>query len=157
MLKKINHRMVFSAMSVMAFSALASYLEENLVIVGDGWTWRDDSVPGMAALVERMNTFAPDQEPDYYFAAGYVMAMATEAVLEQAGANGDLSRQGVLTASTQIGTLDYEGLSGEYSYDIPENRVPATASTIFRVNPELPNGVEAVAVVQSEHAAGFDL
>ena len=111
---------------------------------------------GAVSMMERMATYAPDQEPDYYFAAGYVMAMASAGVLEQAVANGDLSREGILQASTQA-SIDFEGLSGVYQYGSVDERQPSISNTIFRVNPEVPNGVEAVEVgYESEYASDYD-
>ncbi len=142
--------------NVFAASALAPYLQENLIIVGEGSTWGDTSMPGAVAMMERMATYAPDQAPDYYFAAGYVMAMASAGALEKAVANGDLSREGILKASTEM-SVDFEGLSGEYQYGSADERQPATANTIFRVNPDVPNGVEAVEVgYESSYASEFD-
>jgi len=142
--------------NVFAASALAPYLQENLIIVGEGSTWGDSSMPGAVAMMERMATYAPDQAPDYYFAAGYVMAMASAGALEKAVANGDLSREGILKASTQM-SVDFEGLSGEYQYGEVDERQPSTANTIFRVNPDVPNGVEAVVVgYESEYASDYD-
>jgi len=139
-----------------AASALAPYLQANLIIVGEGSTWGDPSMSGAVAMMERMATYAPDQEPDYYFAAGYVMAMASAGVLEQAVANGDLSREGILQASTQA-SIDFEGLSGDYQYGQVDERQPSISNTIFRVNPEVPNGVEAVVVgYESEYASDYD-
>ena len=113
-------------------------------------------MPGAVAMMERMATYAPDQAPDYYFAAGYVMAMASAGALEKAVANGDLSREGILKASTQM-SVDFEGLSGEYQYGEVDERQPSTANTIFRVNPDVPNGVEAVVVgYESEYASDYD-
>jgi ABC-type nitrate/sulfonate/bicarbonate transport system substrate-binding protein/ABC-type branched-subunit amino acid transport system substrate-binding protein len=139
-----------------AASALAPYLEANLIIVGEGSTWGDTSMPGAVAMMERMATYAPDQAPDYYFAAGYVMGMAGAGILEQAVANGDLSREGILQASTEA-SIDFEGLSGDYHYGPVDERQPSISNTIFRVNPEVPNGVEAVEVgYESSYASDYD-
>ena len=139
-----------------AASALAPYLEANLIIVGEGSTWGDTSMPGAVAMMERMATYAPEQAPDYYFAAGYVMGMAGAGILEQAVANGDLSREGILQASTQA-SIDFEGLSGDYHYGPVDERQPSISNTIFRVNPEVPNGVEAVEVgYESAYASDYD-
>mgnify|MGYP006085628041 CR=1 FL=1 len=139
-----------------AASPLAPYLQENLIIVAEGNTWGDSSMSGSVAMENRMAKYAPNQEPDYYFAFGYVMAMAGAGVLEQAVANGDLSREGILKASTQM-SVDFEGLSGDYTYGPVEERQPSTANTIFRVNPEVPNGVEAVEIGYiSEFASDYD-
>ncbi|MBC8365028.1 MAG: ABC transporter substrate-binding protein, partial [Actinobacteria bacterium] len=142
--------------NVLADSALAPYLETNLIIVGEGATWADPDVPGMVKMIERLEEFYPDQAPDYYFQFGYGMAQLTVQVLEQAVANGDLSREGVLQASTQIGEFDFDGLLGTYLYGPVADREPSRSNTIYRVNPAVPNGVEAAAVYQSVHAADID-
>ena len=131
--------------NVLAGTALAPYLQANLIIVGEGATWGDDSVPGMASLIERLAEFAPDQAPDYYFTFGYLQALAVVELLEVAVANGDLSREGIIEALNSLGTVSFDGLSGDYYFGPPDERIPGTENTIFRVNPEVPNGVEAVA------------
>lgn len=138
----------------LADSALAPYLEANFVVVGEGTTWGDDSVPGMAAMIEHIDEFAPDQAPDYYFTFGYQQAIAVVAVLEAAVANGDLSRDGIIEAMNGLGTLSFDGLGGDYEYGTPEERQPATSNTIYAVNPAVPNGVEAIAVGYESPLAG---
>ena len=141
----------------LAASELAPYLEAYFVVIGEGSTWGDDSVPGMAAMIEHLEQFAPEQVPDYYFTFGYLQAQAVVALLEQAVANGDLSRDGIIEALNGLGTLSFDGLSGDYQYGTPDERVPATENTIFKVNPEVPNGVEAVATgYESEFASEFE-
>ncbi len=142
--------------NVLADSALAPYLQAYLIIIGEGATWADPDVPGMVRLVERLETYYPEQPPDYYFQFGYAMAQLTVKVLEKAAANGDLSREGIQKASTQIGDFDYDGLFGMYKYGTAAEREPSRSNTIYRVNPEVPNGVEAVTIFQSSHAADFD-
>ena len=100
----------------------------------------------MATLIERLEEFAPDQEPDYYFTFGYLQAHAVVQVLEAAVANGDLSREGIIEAMNSLGTVSFEGLGGDYFYGTPDERIPSTENTIFAVNPEVPNGVEAVVI-----------
>ncbi len=142
--------------NVLAQSGLAPYLQANLVIVGEGSTWGDESVPGMAAMVERLEEFAPDQAPDYYFTFGYLQAHAVVQVLEAAVANNDLSREGIIEAMNGLGTVAFEGLGGDYFYGTPDERIPSTENTIFKVNPEVPNGVEAVATgYRSSFASDF--
>ena len=138
----------------LAESALAPYLQANFVVVGEGTTWGDDSVPGMAAMIEHLEQFAPDQAPDYYFTFGYQQAIAVVAVLEAAVANGDLSREGIIEAMNGLGTLSFDGLGGDYQYGTPEERQPATSNTIYSVNPEVPNGVEAITVGYESPLAG---
>ncbi len=132
--------------NALAGSGLAPYLQAYFVVVAEGSTWGDESVPGMTTMIERLEEFAPDQAPDYYFAFGYLQAHAVVQVLEAAVANGDLSREGIVEALNSLGTVSFEGLSGDYFYGTPDQRIPSTENTIFVVNPEVPNGVEAVAI-----------
>ena len=124
---------------------LAPYFQENLIIVGEGSTWGDDTVPGMANMIERFEQFAPDESPDYYHTFGYLQAHAVVQLLETAVANDDLSRQGIIDALNNLGTVSFDGLAGDYFYGTPEERIPSTQNTIFAVNPEVPNGLEALA------------
>ncbi len=142
--------------NTLAQSGLAPYLQAYFVVVAEGSTWGDESVPGMATMVERLEEFAPDQEPDYYFTFGYLQAHAVVQVLEAAVANGDLSREGIIEAMNGLGTVAFEGLGGDYFYGTPDERIPSTENTIFVANPEVPNGVEAVAVgYRSPFASDF--
>ena len=142
--------------NALAGSPLAPYLQANFVVIGEGATWGDDSVPGMADMIARLDEFAPEQVPDYYFTFGYQQAIAVVAVLEGAVANGDLGRDGIIAALNGLGTVSFDGLGGDYVYGTPDERVPATSNTIFRVNPDVPNGVEAVVTgYESEFAADF--
>ena len=66
----------------------------------------------------------PDQRPDIYFAAGYAQAKAVTALLEAAVAGGDLSRAGIVAAQRRLGTVDLEGLFGNYGYGAPRAAQP---------------------------------
>lgn len=43
-------------------------------------------------------------------------------------------------------------VAGDYFYDTPEERIPSTENTIYAVNPDVPNGLEAIA---HGHQASF--
>jgi ABC-type branched-subunit amino acid transport system substrate-binding protein len=115
-------------------------------VLGEGTEWGDRRVKGMADMVERLARFRPQQGPDYYFVFGYYQAWAAAQVLEEAAASGDLSRAGVVKAMEQVGTLRFDGLSGDYAYGPPEARVPPTASTVFSVDRARPLGLAGLAV-----------
>jgi ABC-type branched-subunit amino acid transport system substrate-binding protein len=138
-------------------SAIAPYMQQSVLIVAEGTEWGDESVPGMKAMVDGAAKYAPDEKPDYYFAFGYNQARAMTAVLEKAVENGDLSREGVLKASTEIGTVNFEGLSGDYKYGPAEERNPPRASTIFKVDPAKPFGLAKVKyLLESDAAKEFE-
>jgi ABC-type branched-subunit amino acid transport system substrate-binding protein len=122
-------------------SPLADYLKQTVWVAAEGTEWGDDSVPGMAEMVKNVEELRPKQEPDYYFAFGYNQARAMTAVLEKAVENGDLSKEGILQASKDVGTVSFDGLTGDYEYGAAEERNPPRSSTIFEVDPEKPFGL----------------
>ena len=63
------------------------------------------------------------------------------AVLENAVENGDLSREGILKASKDVGTVSFEGLTDDYQYGEAADRNPPRKSTIFEVDPKKPFGL----------------
>jgi ABC-type branched-subunit amino acid transport system substrate-binding protein len=141
----------------LAQSAIAPYMQQSVLIVAEGTEWGDESVPGMKQMVSDQGKYAPEEKPDYYFAFGYNQARAMTAVLEKAVENGDLSREGVLKASTEIGTVSFDGLSGDYKYGPAEERNPPRASTIFKVDPAKPFGLAKVKyLLESDAAKEFE-
>jgi ABC-type branched-subunit amino acid transport system substrate-binding protein len=128
----------------LAKSAVAPYMERSVLIVAEGTEWGDNSVAGMKDMVASATKYAPDQEPDYYFAFGYNQARAMTAVLEKAVELGDLSRDGILKASKELGTVKFDGLTGDYKYGPAADRNPPRSSTVFAVDPTKPFGLKKV-------------
>jgi ABC-type branched-subunit amino acid transport system substrate-binding protein len=128
----------------LAKAPFVSYLQSNVLMVADGTEWGDPNVPGMKDMVERAKKYAPNQEPDYYFAFGYNQAHAMAALLEKAVQRGDLSKPGLLAASKELGTVSFDGLTGDYVYGAAESRNPPRTSTIFKVDPAKPFGLGVV-------------
>ncbi len=128
----------------LAKSPLAKYLQKTTWIAAEGTEWGDESVPGMAEMVKNVQELRPKQEPDYYFAFGYNQARAMTAVLEQAVKNGDLSKEGILQASKDVGTVSFDGLTGDYQYGEAADRNPPRETTLFKVNPKKPFGLETL-------------
>jgi ABC-type branched-subunit amino acid transport system substrate-binding protein len=129
---------------VLGKSPLAAYLQQNFLVASEGVNYGDTSVPGMAELVRIKDTYAPDQAPDVYFNFGYLQGIAVTALLEKAVELGDLSHDGILNALDQLGTVSFDGLSGDYTYGPPEDRVPPVKSSIFKVDPASPTGLTLV-------------
>lgn len=141
----------------LAASPVAPYLQQYVNIVAEGTEWGDESVPGMRDMVARVEQFRPEQEPDYYFAFGYNQARAMTALLERAVELGDLSREGLLEASRQLGSVSFDGLTGDYTYGPAENREPPRTSTMFAVDPDKPFGLATVRYnFTSDAAAEFE-
>lgn len=125
------------------------YMAEHFYIIAEGPEYGDESVEGMAELIRIQDTYAPDQNPDIYFGFGFNQAQAAVQILEKAVELGDLSREGIMAAMEEVGTLTFGGLQGDYVYGTVDERTPPTASTIFKPNPDLGGaegtGLEVVA------------
>ncbi|WP_460402167.1 ABC transporter substrate-binding protein [Actinophytocola sediminis] len=137
----------------LAQSPIAPYLQQSVLIVAEGTEWGDESVPGMKQMVADLEAHAPDEPPDYYFAFGYNQGRAMTAVLEKAVELGDLSRDGILAASRQLGTVGFDGLTGDYRYGTVEDRNPPRSTTIFRVDPSKPFGLAKIKYLLESDAA----
>ena len=137
-----------------ASPALKGYLAKTAWIVAEGTEWGDDSVPGMKEMVGDVEKYDKSQDPDYYFSFGYVQGKAMAAVLEKAVENGDLSHEGVLKASKELGTVSFGGLFGDYEYGSAEARQPPSASTIFEVDPKKPYALGALEKNYTSDAVG---
>jgi len=135
-------------------SPLAEYLAKTTWIASEGTEWGDESVAGMKDMVARAKQYKPDQAPDYYFSFGYNQAHAVTAVLEKAAQLGDLTKEGILKASEQLGSVSFDGLSGDYRYGAAEQRNPPRNSTIFEVEPKKPFGLGTLAYQYESEAAG---
>lgn len=140
-----------------AASPLKDYLAQHFLLAAEGTEWGDTSVKGMAEMLDDQKKYAPDQGPDIYFVFGYYEAKSVTQILEKAVELGDLSRAGLQKAVAKVGKLDFDGLSGTYDYgNGPADRNPPRVTTIFKVNPAKPGGLEKVKYnFQSDAAKAF--
>ena len=126
-------------------SPVRDYLAARLWVAFDGAEWGDTAgVPGMQRLIADRAQFRPDQKPDLYFFAGYAMGVGVEALLTEAVERGDLTREGLVAASTTLGDVSYLGLIGDYVYGPADMREPPRSTNIFAVDPTHPMGLRAV-------------
>ena len=125
-------------------TALKDYLASNVMIAAVGPEWGDPEVPAAAAFAERVATYKPDQTPNYYFSFGYYQAQATAQLLEKAVQLGSLDREGIVEAMNSLDVLSFDGLAGDYTYGPPEARNPSRVTTMFKVDPEGPFGLESL-------------
>ena len=122
-------------------SPLAEYLQKTTWITAEGTEWGDNSVEGMTAMVDNVKQFKPDQEPDYYFGFGYEQGIAMAALLEKAVELGDLSHEGLMKASEELGSVSFDGLTDDYQYGPADERNPPRTTTIYEVDPDKPFGL----------------
>ena len=97
-------------------TAVAKALTSNVWVLGYTAQWGDNSVPGMAKFLADTKQYASSQIPDYYYMYGYAMAQMETAVLRKAIAAGDLTRQGILDAKLNLGSVDLGGLVPPINY-----------------------------------------
>ncbi len=115
-------------------------LFSKLWLVGQGATWGDTSKPGMAQLIQDVAKYAPTQQPDGYFEFGYTASEITYAILKQAFANNDLTRDGLYNAFLSLKNVDLGGLYPPVTYGTsPDQRVPTRDSVVFQIDPTMPN------------------
>ncbi|MGH9226187.1 MAG: ABC transporter substrate-binding protein [Acidimicrobiales bacterium] len=130
----------------LATGPLASVMARSVTVMGEGTEWGDRSVKGQADMLDRLARYRPGQAPDYYFVFGYYQAWAAAQVLEKAADRGDFTRPGIVKAMEDVGTLRFDGLSGDYAYGPPARRVPPRASSLFSVDAAKPLGLAALEV-----------
>jgi ABC-type branched-subunit amino acid transport system substrate-binding protein len=114
-------------------------------VVGQGATWGDTSIPGMAQMLQDVQKYAPTQKPDGYFEFGYTESEITYTILKAAMAKNDISRDGLYNAFLSLNKVDLQGLYPPVTYgDSPDQRVPTRDSVVFQIDPTQPNDVKAL-------------
>jgi ABC-type branched-subunit amino acid transport system substrate-binding protein len=132
----------------------------NVYQVGDGPEFGDVSQPGMKTFIERATTYSEEFQPNTFLLTGYTATFAVHALLEKAVANGDLSREGMLQALTEVGTVDFQGLAGNYEYGPIEERQPPLNNTIFKFDQSKgfeKNFMAVAAEIESPLASEFEI
>lgn len=119
-------------------------LQQTVLVVAQGATWGDTSIPGMAEMLNNLQKYAPDQKPDGYFEFGYAEAKVTAAILKKAIDSGDVSRAGLLKAFNSLGSVDLGGLYGaSASYgSSPNQRVPTRDNSVYGIDTTIPNNLK---------------
>jgi hypothetical protein len=92
------------------------------------------------------------ENPDVGLTYGYTQAIIWEAVLEKAASRVDFSKAGLLSASTQIGTVDTFGLGSPVDYSQP-SRLANARTTIFAVDGSYRNAIKVLATSYASPAA----
>jgi len=142
----------------LAGTALGSYYQEHVWIVATGPEWGDTSYPGVAELLDRLERFRPEQEPDYYFSFANYQAQAVHQILQRAVELGDLSREGIVSAMNSIEELDFDDVIGTYGWGTPEERDPSRQSSMFEIDPAKPFALGSLKVnFTSDAAEAYDI
>jgi len=125
--------------------AFSHLLEATTWVMGQGAAWGDTSAPGMVQMLSDISKYAPGQQPDGYFEYGYSEAKVTYAILKKAADNGDLTRDGLLTAFNSLSTVSMGGLLPDIHYgSSPNQRVPSRDSQVYAIDPTQPGDVKSL-------------
>jgi ABC-type branched-subunit amino acid transport system substrate-binding protein len=108
--------------------ALDQYYTASTYVV----TWGAD-VPGMQEMVDAMTAARPDLPVSDTYIVGWTEGMITKAVLEQAAANGDMTRAGIAAAASEV-TVDFEGLAPTQTWGGDPNDFVVRESYIYDVD-----------------------
>jgi ABC-type branched-subunit amino acid transport system substrate-binding protein len=122
---------------------VAPALASNVWVLGYTAQWGDKRVPGMARFLSATKRYAPKQIPDYYYLYGYAMARMETAVLRQAIASGNLTREGILNAKLHLGSVDFGGLMPPIDYT-PTLGPAARKTGISKVSTSTPGFLKSV-------------
>lgn len=83
---------------------------ERYIVSAHTTLWDPDGPPGMQEMIGAMREYRPGAVFDDVYSVGWILGYAATAILEQAVADGDLTRAGVLAAAKRT-TADFEGLA----------------------------------------------
>jgi ABC-type branched-subunit amino acid transport system substrate-binding protein len=119
--------------------------------------WGDKQAPGMAKMLSDAKKYAPGQQQSIYFTYGYAQGELAAAILKKAIENGDLSRQGILNARLNLGTVKLGGLAPDVTYT-PQLGPPSRKSIIAAVDPTATDFLKLVASgYESAVGRSFDI
>ncbi|MDQ3737802.1 MAG: ABC transporter substrate-binding protein, partial [Actinomycetota bacterium] len=110
---------------------LAPLLDEFYIASTYIVTWGAD-VPGMDEVVTAMEEGAPDLPVSDVYVLGWTEAQVTQAILEEAAANGDMTRAGIVAAANEV-EVSFDGLAPDQSWVGEPNDYIVRESYIYDV------------------------
>ena len=115
--------------------------------------WGAVDTPGMSEMIEGMRAKRPDAVLSDTYIISWTEGYATKAVLEQAAANGDMTRAGIVAAFKEV-TVDMKGLAPDQSWFGEPNDFIVRESYIYDV---VLADFTPGATVSDEGGTGFEL
>ena len=127
----------------------AAYFQSGFV---PGWFGESEGHDKARAAAE-----AIDQSPNEWFLNGWASQYPVKALIENAVANGDLTRAGVVAAIQQLDDVSFEGMLPNQSYVGSPNDVAPRQSIINQVDAAAPGGTKtATGMFTGPTAAAFE-
>ena len=116
--------------------------------------WNTDETPGMQEVVAQMRAFRPDAPVSDVYIIGWINGMIIHQILEQAAANGDMTRAGVTAAGKEI-TVDLQGLAPNQTWSGEPNDNLVRESYLYDVDKASFTG--GATVTDEDAGTGFKL
>lgn len=116
--------------------------------------WNTDDTPGMQEVVSQMQEYRPDAPISDNYLFGWINGMVVKQVLEQAAANGDMTRAGVTQAAREI-EVDLGGLAPNQGWGGEPNDYIVRESYLYDVDSSL--YTPDATVSDAEGGTGFTL
>ena len=95
--------------------------------------WNGDDSPGMTELVTEMTERRPDAVLSDQYITGWLEGIMVETILNQAIANGDMTRAGMVAAAQEV-TMDFQGLAPNQGYAGTYDEVLVRESYIYDID-----------------------
>jgi branched-chain amino acid transport system substrate-binding protein len=131
-----DYHPLFVGTSASYSSALAEPLGDLLDgfrVVTSNVSWGED-VPEMRTMLQAVEDYAPDQEPDNWLVTGWITGMITRAALERACDQGDLTRDGIEAAMDGL-EVELNDMAPDVRYgSSPEERIPARQTRVNEID-----------------------
>lgn len=115
--------------------------------------WDAVDTPGMSEMIEGMRAKRPDAPLSDVYIISWTEGYATQAVLEQAAANGDMTRAGIVAAFNEV-EVDMKGLAPDQVWFGEPNDYIVRESYIYDV---VLDNFTPGATVSDEGGTGFEL
>ena len=116
--------------------------------------WNTNDSPGMQQVVEQMRERRPEAVVNDLYLLGWINGMIVKQVLEQAAANGDMTRAGVTQAAREI-TVDLEGLAPNQRWGGEPNDYIVRESYLYDI--DLAAYTPGAAVTDENAGTGYTL
>lgn len=132
-------------------------IEANVHVVSSLAPFFHEESPAVAEAAAAFEEAYPDEVPSQAgFMFGYGQAQITHGLLEQACANNDLTREGLVDAMRQVSDLGTDGMfAGPLDYSDPA-RPPTNAVYVMEADRSVPGGLTVIDELESEAAAGYE-
>ena len=116
--------------------------------------WNTNDTPGMTEVVEAMKANRPDAPVSDVYIQGWIQGIIVQTILEQAAANGDMTRAGMVAAANEV-SVDLKGLAPNQTWSGDPNDFIVRESYLYDVvlDDYTPDGT----VSDEDAGTGFEL